>query len=40
MSSCLVFFLYSLSAFSKTTLKFEVVVVGIGCLEEEPGVGD
>ena len=36
---CLVFFLYSLRAFSKTRLKLEEDTVGVGGLEDEPGAG-
>ena len=36
---CLVFFLYSLRAFSKMELKLEVDTVGAGGLEDGPGVG-
>ena len=37
VSGCLVFFLYSLRAFSKMMLKLEVDTVGFGGLEDEPG---
>jgi hypothetical protein len=34
------FFLYALRAFSKMSLKLEVVAVGMGGLEDGPGAGD
>ena len=39
LGSCLVLFLYSLRASSKTTLKVEEDSVGMGGLEDELGVG-
>ena len=36
---CLVFFLYSLRAFSKMRLKLELDTVGSGGLEDGPGAG-
>ena len=40
VSGCLVFFLYSLRAFSKMMLKLEVGTGVVGGLEDEPGGAD